>query len=300
MQNKTNKKRKTAAKTAKTANPGRTKASGAAKKTKTAKSARPYTVKKKTGRNQRGKISSRIKLRNQRIFIGILLVIIIILAGWIIMSRVSDNEWSIEKFLHKSETTIFDTEGSETSTGDSSGPEQWQKEGAPYIDVELLTPNEYSRPQIPIETVKYIAIHYTANPGATAIANRNYFENLANTHDTKVSSHFVVGLEGEVVQCIPTSEMSYATNSRNVDTLSIECCHPDETGKFNDATYDSVVKLTAWLCVRFGLTSENVIRHYDVTGKNCPKYYVENPDAWIQMKSDIAAQIDADYALQKK
>lgn len=104
--------------------------------------------------------------------------------------------------------------------------------------------------------------------GATAIANRNYFENLATTHDTKVSSHFVVGLDGEVVQCIPTSEMSYATNSRNVDTLSIECCHPDETGKFNEATYDSAVKLSAWLCVRFGLTSENVmIRHYDVTGK---------------------------------
>lgn len=76
-----------------------------------------------------------------------------------------------------------------------------------------------------------------------------------------------MGLDGEVVQCIPTSEMSYATNSRNVDTLSIECCHPDETGKFNEATYDSAVKLSAWLCVRFGLTSENVIRHYDVTGK---------------------------------
>lgn len=203
-------------------------------------------------------------------------------------------------FLHNSDDMVSDTEQSETSSGDDSsgGPEQWQKEGAPYIDVELLTPNEYSRPQIPIERVNYIAIHYTANPGATAIANRNYFENLANTHDTKVSSHFVVGLDGEVVQCIPTSEMSYATNSRNVDTISIECCHPDETGQFNDSTYDSVVKLTAWLCVRFGLTSENVIRHYDVTGKDCPKYYVENPDAWLQMKADIAAQINVDYGLQ--
>ena len=40
-------------------------------------------------------------------------------------------------------------------------------------------------------------------------------------------------------------------------------------------------------------------RHYDVTGKNCPKYYVENPDAWIQMKSDIAAQIDVDAGEQE-
>ncbi|MBS6118699.1 MAG: N-acetylmuramoyl-L-alanine amidase [Clostridiales bacterium] len=180
-----------------------------------------------------------------------------------------------------------------------SGAEQWQAEGAPYIDVQLLTPNEYSRPQIPIEQIKYIAIHYTANPGAGAMDNRNYFENLATTHETKVSSHFVVGLNGEVVQCIPTSEMSYATNERNVDTLSIECCHVDETGAFNEMTYDSVVKLTAWLCTRFGLTEENVIRHYDVTGKNCPKYYVENPEAWEQMKADIAAQIQEDYILQE-
>ena len=161
-------------------------------------------------------------------------------------------------------------------------------------------PNSYSRPQIPIEQVNYIAIHYTANPGSTAMSNRNYFENLATTQENKVSSHFVVGLDGEVVQCIPTSEMSYATNSRNVDTISIECCHPDETGQFNDATYSSAVKLTAWLCTRFGLDTEHVIRHYDVTGKDCPKYYVENPDAWLQMKADIAEQIQADYELQGK
>lgn len=185
-------------------------------------------------------------------------------------------------------------------SSEGGGQEQWQAEGAPYIDVELLTPNSYSRPQIPIEQVNYIAIHYTANPGSTAMSNRNYFENLATTQENKVSSHFVVGLEGEVVQCIPTSEMSYATNSRNVDTISIECCHPDETGQFNDATYSSAVKLTAWLCTRFGLDTDQVIRHYDVTGKNCPKYYVENPDAWFRMKADIAAQIQVDYELQGK
>ena len=170
----------------------------------------------------------------------------------------------------------------------------------PDYDVQLLTVNSYSRPGTALEKVNGIVIHYTANPGSTAVSNRNYFENLATTQDNKVSSHFVIGLEGEVVQCIPTSEISYATNSRNVDTISIECCHPDETGQFNTATYDSAVKLTAWLCTRFGLTSDQVIRHYDVTGKDCPKYYVENPDAWIQMKSDIAAQIQTDYALQGK
>lgn len=178
-----------------------------------------------------------------------------------------------------------------------SGPEEWMAQGAPYIDVQLLTPNEYSRPQLSLSNINYIAIHYTANPGASAQNNRDYFENLAQTHETKVSSHFVVGLEGEVIQCIPTAELSYATNERNVDTLSIECCHPDEGGAFNGATYESVVKLAAWLCARFGLTQDNVIRHYDVTGKECPKYYVDHPEAWEQMKADIAAQIEMDKSL---
>ena len=164
--------------------------------------------------------------------------------------------------------------------------------GAPPFDVELLDGNEYSRPGIPLEQINGIVIHYTANPGSTAQNNRDYFEGLKDSHETKVSSHFVVGIEGEIVQCIPSSEIAYASNSRNSDTLSIECCHPDETGKFTDATYTSLVRLTGWLCYRFNLTSEDVIRHYDVTGKICPQYYVDHPEAWEQFKTDVGEQIE--------
>ena len=163
--------------------------------------------------------------------------------------------------------------------------------GAPPFDVELLDVNEYSRPGISLEQINGIVIHYTAKPGSTAQNNRDYFEGLKDSHETKVSSHFVVGIEGEIVQCIPSSEIAYASNSRNSDTLSIECCHTDETGEFTEATYTSLVRLTGWLCYRFNLTSEDVIRHYDVTGKICPKYYVDYPDAWEQFKADVGKQI---------
>lgn len=166
-------------------------------------------------------------------------------------------------------------------------------ENRPELDVELLTVNPYSRPGTALEKVNGIVIHYTANPGATAIANRNYFENLKDTHTTKASSHFVVGLEGEIVQCIPTAEIAYASNDRNSDTISIECCYKNEDGSFEQATYDSVIRLTAWLCEKFGLTSEDVIRHYDVTGKLCPLYYVEHEDAWQQFKADVDTAIQA-------
>ena len=266
-------------------------------------SGRPVSVKKassethskKTAKTAGKKRTSHRKGRRNILQRMVLILIVVIVA----VAVCAVGYGFFEMRLEQNELNAGQNDGS-SGDNESSGPEQWQKEGAPYIDVELLTPNPYSRPQLPIEQVNYIAIHYTANPGSTAMSNRDYFENLATTQENKVSSHFVVGLEGEVVQCIPTSEMSYATNSRNVDTISIECCHPDETGQFNDATYSSAVKLTAWLCTRFELGTDQVIRHYDVTGKDCPKYYVENPDAWIQMKEDIAAQIQEDYALQGK
>ena len=34
-----------------------------------------------------------------------------------------------------------------------------------------------------------------------------------------------------------------------------------------------------------------MIRHYDVTGKICPKYFVEHEDAWEQFKADVKVQI---------
>lgn len=161
----------------------------------------------------------------------------------------------------------------------------------PDIDVELLTPNEYSRPGIATNKITGIVVHYTANPGASARNNRDYFEGLKDSHETKASSNFVIGLEGEIVQCVPTWEVAYASNNRNIDTVSIECCHPDETGKFNEKTYHSMVELCAWLCLKFDLNEEDVIRHYDITGKNCPKYFVENGDAWIQFKHDIGENL---------
>ena len=162
----------------------------------------------------------------------------------------------------------------------------------PDIDVELLTPNSYSRPQTPTDKITGIVIHYVANPGSTAIENRNYFEGLKDSQETYASSNFVVGLDGEIVQCVPTSEIAYASNERNHDTVSIEVCHPDETGRFNDATYESLVWLTGWLCEYLTVEPENVIRHYDVTGKLCPLYFVEHEDAWEQFKSDVTEWID--------
>ncbi|MEG1459613.1 MAG: peptidoglycan recognition family protein [Acetivibrio sp.] len=164
---------------------------------------------------------------------------------------------------------------------------QTRKTDAPGIKVALLTPNEYSRPQTPLKKIKGIVVHYTANPGTTGWENRNYFENLKDSHTTKVSSHFIIGLDGTIIQNIPLNEIAYASNERNADTISIECCHPKKNGKFTKKTYESLIKLTAWLAGEYNLKKKDIIRHYDVTGKNCPKYYVEHEEKWNQFKEDV-------------
>lgn len=164
----------------------------------------------------------------------------------------------------------------------------------PKINVRLLTENKNSRPGIALRRVRGIVIHYTANPGTDAMANRNYFESRKNEEDSsknKVSSHFIIGLDGQIIQCIPLNEISYASNNRNSDTISIECCHPDKTGKFSKETYKSLIKLTGWLCTRYNVSKSNVIRHYDVTGKLCPLYYVRHKAKWRDLKNNIWSYI---------
>lgn len=165
-------------------------------------------------------------------------------------------------------------------------------EERPELDVQLLDVNPFSRPGDSLDKINGIVIHYTANPGTTAQNNRDYFNGLAESKETSASSHFVIGMEGEIIQCIPCDEIAYASNNRNEDTIAIECCIPDDTGKFSQETYDSLLHLTTWLMGRYDLKLEQVIRHYDITGKNCPKYYVEHEDAWEQFKSDLLTYID--------
>lgn len=162
---------------------------------------------------------------------------------------------------------------------------------APAIDERLLTPNEYSRPQLPLKSVRGIVVHYTANPGTDADENRNYFENLRKSKSTYASSHYIIGLRGDIIQCIPLDEISYASNERNKDTISIECCHKNKNGKFTNETYNSLVRLTAWLCNKYKLDTDDIIRHYDVTGKACPLYFVEHEDKWQKFLSDVEEEL---------
>ena len=93
--------------------------------------------------------------------------------------------------------------------------EKWQKR------------NKYGRPGTPLSATK-IAIHYTGKPDVDGDKTVSYFNNVvANGYKIGnryifASSHYVIGLGGEIYQLIPTDEICYATNSANSYAIAIE------------------------------------------------------------------------------
>ena len=144
----------------------------------------------------------------------------------------------------------------------------------PPVDVQLLSINEWSRPGIKVDSIEKVVVHYLANPKTTAQENHDYFESLKNLQNTYMSANYVVGLNGEIIQCVPDGEVAWASNEANYYSISVENCHPTGTGKLNSPTYWSLVHLVAYLTEKYDLGRDDIIRHYDITGKDCPKWFV--------------------------
>ena len=234
-------------------------------------------VKKLTGRQKR-KLKAYVRAYTARL-IALCIVIALFIGGFLlvraVVRRVTGNKKAMETMLdqklEKKEKRVYER---------------------PEFEVDLLMPNPYSRPGDSLPEVTSIFIHYTANPGTDAAQNRRYFANLAQTGETSASAHFIIGYEGEILQCVPLWEIAYAVKGRNYDSVSIECCYLEENGKFTQETYDSLIRLTAWLLGKYELSTDAIKRHYDEGGKNCPKYYVENEEAWESLVHDIGQYIE--------
>ncbi|MDR1704248.1 MAG: N-acetylmuramoyl-L-alanine amidase [Clostridiales bacterium] len=170
---------------------------------------------------------------------------------------------------------------------------------------KLLTPGrERGRSMTPMKA-EGVLIHYVGNPGSSALNNRNYFEN--GSGGNKVSAHYIVGLSGEIIQCVPEGEraahagiaLSAAykelAKTNNARFIGIEVCHPDASGRFSPVTYAALVELVADICIRYGFNPrKQVLRHYDVTGKQCPLYYVKNENEWEAFLTAVTIAVQPD------
>lgn len=223
----------------------------------------------KRRRELRRKKARRQKIK--RLVIQAVLAIVILVIGILIGKKIFSKV--------KDAASVLNTQTQGLSEADYENHPEWTE--------DFLTENRFSRPGTALKKVDNIFIHYVANPGTTAKQNRDYFQNLSITQERNASAHFIIGLEGEIIQCVPLDEIAYAVKEHNDSSISIECCHPEEDGRFSDATYQSLLELLRWLMDVYDLEKENILRHYDSNGKMCPIYYVEHEDAWEQLKKDI-------------
>ncbi|MGN0354226.1 MAG: N-acetylmuramoyl-L-alanine amidase [Muricoprocola sp.] len=228
-----------------------------------------------------------MKKKPLRIFLNIMLLLLVLLcAGLIVMFNISrlktkdKREQEVQQEYAEAEEVVGRAMNAEYLKSDGAVPR-------PEVDEQLLTVNPYSRPGKKMKKLKAVVIHYLGNPETTAQQNRDYFESLKDLKDTSMSSNYVIGLEGEIIQCVPDDEVAYASNQANSYSISIENCNIDSTGKFMRETYISLVKLVAYLTAEYDLGRDQILRHYDVTGKECPRYYVDNEESWETFKDDV-------------
>ena len=171
---------------------------------------------------------------------------------------------------------------------------------------KLISVNKYSRPAKKLKKVKGIVIHYTANNGASAKANIDFFENRKYGRDGFGSATFFVDLNGDVYRCIPEDELTYncggesynpdvlkilETTYPNDSTLGIEMCINKE-GKLNPETYNKTVLLSTYLLKKYDLyDTKYLFRHYDITRKICPEPFI-NINVWNKFKQDVSNSLE--------
>lgn len=145
------------------------------------------------------------------------------------------------------------------------------------------------------QKVKYLVIHYTSNQGDTAKNNADYFAR----EKVGASAHYFCD-ESEIWQSVKDTDTAWHCGAktykhpecRNSNSIGIEICMNDKNGNVRRGSIDTAAELTRYLMKRYGILLANVIRHHDVTGKDCPAPMVDDPALWDAFKKSLIKEED--------
>ena len=146
------------------------------------------------------------------------------------------------------------------------------------------------------QSIQYIVVHYTANNGDRAQGNGNYF----SQPNRNASAHYFVD-ENEIVQSVKDNDTAWHCGAksykhpkcRNDNSIGVEMCsEKDDKGQYyiNEQTQNTAIKLIKVLMEKYNIPIENVLRHYDVTGKMCPEPFVRNQIQWLDFKNKLSEE----------
>ena len=156
---------------------------------------------------------------------------------------------------------------------------------------------------------KYIVVHYTANSGTTATAksNANYF---AKT-DREASAHYVVDEGNTVYCCVPPTNAAWAVGDSgkgrlkgivtNFNSISVEMVsHRNKYGDYiPDKTVSNTIEFVRYLMSQYKIPISNIVRHYDITKKPCPKPYLDE-EKWQEFLNKLKGDDEMTELERKK
>ena len=136
-----------------------------------------------------------------------------------------------------------------------------------------------------------IVVHCTSTL-ASARNNAIYFSR--NERQGSSAHYFVDDITGEIYQSVDDADAAWHAGNwdMNCRSIGIEVVSAGED--YSEVEVDKLAWLVGTLMRKYGIGASGVIRHYDVTGKICPKYYVENEDAWLAFRQNVSARIEED------
>ena len=137
------------------------------------------------------------------------------------------------------------------------------------------------------QPVRYIVMHYTANNGDTARNNCDYYHRVGGL---QASAHYFCdeyGAMQSVLECDTAwhcgARAYWHPECRNANSIGIEMCsrkRADGSYYILPETVANAAALAREIMQRYGIDTEHVLRHYDVTCKRCPMPWVDDPAQW--------------------
>lgn len=147
------------------------------------------------------------------------------------------------------------------------------------------------------QPVRYIVLHYTANNGDTARNNCDYCHRVGGL---QASAHYFCDEHG-AMQSVREGDTAWHCGARaywhpecrNGNSIGIEMCsrkRADGSYYIKPETVANAATLAKDIMQRYGIDTEHVLRHYDVTGKRCPMPWVDDPAQWVAFKDMLTPE----------
>ena len=150
-----------------------------------------------------------------------------------------------------------------------------------------------------IDGIQYIVVHYTSNLGDTAKNNADYFAR----EKTKGSAHYFVD-EHEIWESVPIEKVAWHCGGglqgsgghtfhkkcTNTNSIGVEICMLTKNAVVRKDSIRHAAEFVRWLMRQYGIDANHVIRHYDVTGKQCPASMVADQGLWDNFKAMLTQE----------